>query len=125
MPFHALLKCPKRTKLDIVPLLPPNLQFLELITEIPALGDLFGKATGWDYTSLGALRYIQQDGTVVGDNPNLHVIRCGEILRQAALGRRLEIARAHAPWCQGTLSDGGYMRGVCPPALCDNPDRLD
>jgi len=111
--------------LDIVPLVPPNPQLIELLAEVPVIGYLFGKAKGWDYTSLGTLRYIKQDGTVVGDDPHLYLVRGGEILRQAVLGHWLEIARAHAPWCQGTLSDGGYMRGVCPTGLCDKPDRLD
>ncbi|MGD0128930.1 MAG: lipase family protein [Terriglobia bacterium] len=111
--------------LDIVPFLPPNLQFIDLIAEVPMLGDLLVKATGWDYTSLGTLRYIKQDGTIVGDNPHLNLVRSGEILGQAMLGHWLEIARAHAPWCQGPLSDGGYMRGVCPTGLCDEFDISD
>jgi len=110
--------------LDIVPLLPPNLQFIDLIADVPVLGDLLVKAKGWDYASLGTLRYIKQDGTIVGDNPRLNLVRSGEVLGQAMLGHWFEIARAHAPWCQGTLSDGGYMRGVCPTGLCDKTDRL-
>ena len=93
--------------LDIVPLLPPNLQFIDLIAEVPALRDLFGKAKGWDYTSLGALRYVQQDGTVVGDNPNLHLVRGGEILRQAVLGHWLESERYVKHTCYlGAGADG-------------------
>jgi len=109
--------------LDLVPLVPPDLEFIELLAAVPVLGLLFGKAKGWDYASLGALRYIQQDGTVVGDDPRLHVVRGGEILAKVMSGRWLEIARAHGPWCPGTLSDGGYMRGVCPTGLCDKPDK--
>jgi hypothetical protein len=111
--------------LDVVPLVPPNPQLIELFAEVPVLGDLFGKAKGWDYTSLGTLRYIKQDGTVVGDNPRLHLVRGGEILAQAVSGHWVDIARAHGPWCRGILSDGGYMRGVCPTGLCDKFDRSD
>jgi hypothetical protein len=109
--------------LDLVPLVPPDLQFLELLAAVPVLGGLFGKAKRWDYTSLGALRYIQQDGSVVGDAPGLNLSRGGEILAKVISGRWLEIVRAHGPWCPGPLSDGGYMRGVCPTGLCDKPDK--
>lgn len=111
--------------LDIVPLVPPHLHFIELLAEVPGLDDLFEDAKGWDYTSLGTLRYIKQDGTVVGDNPSLQLVRAGEILAEAVLGHWLKITQAHGPWCRGTLSDGGYMRGVCPPGLCEKKDGPD
>ncbi len=108
--------------LDIVPLVPPHLHFIEPLAGVPGLDDMFEDAKGWDYTSLGTLRYIKQDGTVVGDNPSLQLVHAGEILAKAVLGHWLKIAKAHGPWCPGTLSDGGYIRGVCPPGLCEKRD---
>jgi hypothetical protein len=104
--------------LDIVPLVPPNLHFIGLATRIPVLGDLFRNATGWDYTSLGTLRYIKEDGTIAGDGPLLPAIRAEEIFARLVKGHLADIAKAHGPWCPGTLSDGGYMLGVCPASLC-------
>ncbi|MFB3922948.1 MAG: lipase family protein [Terriglobia bacterium] len=104
--------------LDIVPLVPPDIEFGEWFAKVPALVNLFGNLKGWDYTSLGTLRYIQKDGTVVGENRTLNFARRTEILAEAILGHWVKIVRAHGPWCPGTLSDGGYMRGVCPAGLC-------
>ncbi len=109
--------------LDMVPFVPPHLHFIELLAEVPGLDDLFEDAKGWDYTSLGTLRYIMQDGRVVEDNPSLQLVRAGEILAEAVLGHWLKIAKAHGPWCRNTLSDGGYMRGVCPLGLCERRDK--
>jgi hypothetical protein len=108
--------------LDIVPFVPPRLRFIDLAARVPQLGDLFNNAKEWDYTPLGTLRYIKEDGTVVGDDPLLSGIRAEEILTRVVTGRLAEIGRAHAPWCQGPLSDGGYMLGVCPTSLCAPPD---
>ncbi len=107
--------------LDLVPFVPPNLHFIDLAARVPLLGDLFRDAKGWDYTSLGTLRYIKQDGTIVGDDPLLAGIRAEEILAQVLRGHLVDIARAHGPWCRSALSDGGYMLGVCPTSLCASP----
>jgi hypothetical protein len=104
--------------LDIVPFVPPGLHFIDLAARIPLLSDLFKNATGWDYTPLGTLRYIKEDGSVIGDDPLLPGIRAEEILTRVVTGRLVEIGRAHGPWCRGPLSDGGYMLGVCPTSLC-------
>lgn len=107
--------------LDVVPFLPPSLHFIDLAGALPVLGDLFRQARGWDYTSLGVLRYIEGDGAVVNDSPGLQSIRLGEILGAVALARWVDVGRAHGPWCRAALSDGGYMLGVCPPSLCASP----
>jgi hypothetical protein len=107
--------------LDIIPFVPPNLQFIDLIARVPLLHDLFRDAQDWDYTSLGTLRYIKEDGTIVRDDLLLHAIRAGEILASVVSGHSVDIARAHAPWCRGILSDGGYMAGACPAGLCAPP----
>jgi hypothetical protein len=108
--------------LDIVPFVPPGLQFIELAARVAPLSDLFADAKEWDYTPLGTLHYIKADGTVVGDDPILSGIRVEEILARVVTGHPVDIGRAHAPWCQGLLSDGGYMLGVCPTSLCATED---
>jgi hypothetical protein len=108
--------------LDIVPFVPPSLHFIDLATRAVPLGDVFKDAKEWDYTPLGTLRYIKEDGTVVEDDPLLSGIRVEEILRRVVRGHLVDIGRAHGPWCQGPLSDGGYMLGVCPTNLCATRD---
>ena len=108
--------------LDIVPFLPPSLPLIGLAVRAPLLHEVFEEANEWDYTSLGTLRYIEGDGTVRGDDPLLSGIRVEEILTRVVAGRWVDIARAHAPWCRDTLSDGGYMLGVCSTSLCTNQD---
>jgi len=104
--------------LDVVPFLPPNLLHGSVFAGISLFHEIFKGVTHWDYTSLGTLRYIQQDGTVVGDSARLSKQRQEEILRALAEGGEVDIARAHAPWCKGVFSDGGYMLGVCPTGVC-------
>jgi len=104
--------------LDIVPFLPPNLDHWGVFAQIPPLDEIFKNAAQWSYTPLGTLRYIQQDGTVVGDSAGLSAKREEEILRALATGGAADIAIAHAPWCKRALSDGGYMLGVCPTGVC-------
>ncbi len=104
--------------LDMVPFLPPNLHHRSVFERIPALNDIFRKVTRWSYTPLGTLRYIRQDGTVVGDTPGLSAQREKEIVRHALAGGAADISRAHGPWCKRFLSDGGYMLGVCPTGVC-------
>lgn len=104
--------------LDVVPFLPPNLHHLNVITRIPLLNEIFRNVKPWDYTPLGTLCYIQADGTVVGDSAGLSRKREEEIILHALTGRAADIAQAHGPWCKRILSDGGYMRGVCPTGVC-------
>jgi hypothetical protein len=108
--------------LDIIPFVPPSLRLIDLAARVRLLGDLFKDAKEWDYAPLGTLRYIKEDGTVVGDDPLLPGIRVEEILTRVVTGRLVDIGKAHAPWCRSPLSDGGYMLGVCPTSLCASPD---
>jgi len=103
--------------LDVVPLVPPSLHFIDL-ARVTLLDDLVKDAKEWDYTPLGTLRYIKEDGTIVGDDALLSQIRVEEILRRVVTGRLVDVVKAHGPWCRGPLSDGGYMLGVCPASLC-------
>jgi hypothetical protein len=106
--------------LDIVPFVPPRLSSIERIMQ-DLLGDRVGDAHNWDYAPLGTLRFIEEDGTVVGDEPFLTVIRLGQILQRVRTLDFVSIAKAHGPWCQCSLSDGGYMLGVCPNSICAQP----
>lgn len=101
--------------LDIVPFLPPTQEFINLAADIPYVGDLFKKAEGWNYTSVGTLQYIEQDHDIEGDNPLLTAERLGELVLAMLKGESgfEEIAAAHSLEC-----GGGYASGVCPSGVC-------
>jgi hypothetical protein len=104
--------------LDVVPFLPPNLHHRSVFAPNLPLYEIFSNVTQWDYRPLGTLRYIRQDGSVVGDSAGLSADREMEIVVSAAAGGAADIAKAHGPWSRCTLSDGGYMLGVCPTGVC-------
>ena len=110
--------------LDVVPFLPPNLRRRSVLAGFTLLHEIFANVARWDYTPLGTLRYIRQDGTVVGDSAGLSVQREKEIVAEALAGGTADIARAHGPWCKRALSDGGYMLGVCPTGVCNQSGYL-
>jgi hypothetical protein len=103
--------------LDVVPFVPPNFPHLSIFSKIPFLSKLFPQVKSWDYTPLGTLNYIRQDGTIVPDSPGLARERETEI-ENALKFDAADIAKAHGPWCECTFSDGGYMKGVSPTGLC-------
>jgi hypothetical protein len=103
---------------DIVPLSPPNLEFISVAARAPLLRDLLKEAKDWDYTSLGELRFIKKDGTIVGQDPSLAETHAREIIELLVPGGLVALARAHGPWCKSSICDGGYMLGVCPTGLC-------
>ncbi|HWU36330.1 MAG TPA: lipase family protein, partial [Candidatus Acidoferrum sp.] len=92
---------------DIVPLLPPDPSFIEIAHRLPLLGELLEVAADWDYASLGTLRYFREDGSITGDSPFLPAIRAAEIVAKMVAGDFGDIAKDHAPWCRGPLSNGG------------------
>lgn len=102
--------------LDVVPLLPPTAEFIDIAAKIPYVGELFAKAEGWDYAPVGTLQYIEQDHDVIDDNPFLTDLRLGEIVYEMAQGESgfRAIAAAHSLSC-----GGGYAGGTCPEDVCD------
>lgn len=105
--------------LDIAPLLPPAEIFIKLASRIPFLGDLFGRAKGWDYSPLGELQYIKDDLSIIENEPGLTLVRLAELVAatiegDSRLDRIEKITKAHYVTC-----DYGYMNGICPKGVCE------
>ncbi len=103
--------------LDIVPFLPPEIEILNLLAQIPELGELFAGAENWNYAPVGTLQYIQKDGIVEPDQFGLGVIRIGEIIATILEGDISDIGNAHRLAAYAL----GYCRAVCSNNLCNNP----
>lgn len=101
--------------LDIVPYLPPEDSFIKLVARIPYVGQLFEKALGWNYDSLGKLQYIEQDHDITGSYFGLSYIRIGELIWNMAQGETgfVNIANAHRGGC-----GCGYFTAICPDVAC-------
>lgn len=101
--------------LDIVPYLPPTEAFINLVSKIPLVGRLFAVASGWDYSPVGLLQYIQEDLEITDDYFGLSYIRIGELVWNMAQGEAgfVNIANAHHPGCSY-----GYFSALCPDVSC-------
>jgi hypothetical protein len=101
--------------LDIVPFLPPEQSFINLVAKIPLVGDLFSIANGWNYAPLGELKYIQENDEITDSYFGLNYIRLGELVWNLAQGEAgfVNIGKAHHAAC-----GGGYFTAVCPDVIC-------
>jgi hypothetical protein len=105
---------------DVVPLLPPDDAFIELLADLPEIGKLFKGAESWDYQPVGTLAYIEaarHDYRVIGDTPLLMAERLWHVAGELAEDLRHDdfssFADAH------TLACGhGYLSGTCPASVC-------
>lgn len=100
--------------LDIVPFVPPESEWVDLLARIPQIGRIFREAEDWNYEPLGGLHYIQKDGTVIGDSSKLRAKRIAEIGFDIAVGKLPQVLQAHS-LVKYSL---GYCRSVCPEDLC-------
>jgi Lipase (class 3) len=103
---------------DIVPLLPPAEDFVEMAAKLPVIGELFKRAKSWDYQPVGTLSYIESASngySVVHDCSMAE--RLGDIVYE--LGRDIynedlsSFGQAHSLMC-----GDGYMSGTCPSTVC-------
>lgn len=101
--------------LDIVPFLPPEEGFINLVSKIPLVGNLFAKASGWDYAPLGELQYIDEQHDIAGSYFGLSYIRLGELVWNMAQGESgfVNIGKAHHAAC-----GGGYFSAICGDVNC-------
>jgi hypothetical protein len=97
---------------DIVPHVPPSLAFRPFLVAGP-LSRLARGGLDVNYAPVGTLRYIQRDGTIVGDSPSLERQRFASLVETAAKGGLARIAADHDSRC-----GGGYMSAVCPAGVC-------
>jgi hypothetical protein len=114
---------------DIVPYVPPSLDFLNVVKPLPLLpsklimgfnllanltpNPLAGLAT-YDYQPTGTLQYIASDGSIVsGDTDDLTKQR-QQALRQALTGGQYEqVILDHLIECSS-----GYIKAICPTGVC-------
>jgi len=97
---------------DIVPHLPPSLAFRHMFASIP-FTEPYVHRLDLDYTSVGTLQYIEQDGNVVDDSATLRFTRFESLARLIATLRFDQIVADHTSRC-----GAGYMKGVCPTGVC-------
>ncbi|WP_018291660.1 Mbeg1-like protein [Verrucomicrobium sp. 3C] len=98
---------------DIVPHLPPRVLFLSLLSLLPEIGDVFLTLAHREYAAVGTLRFIDWEGKIVGDSPNLEfkrMLRLTELILERDWGA---IARDHQITC-----GSGYFHSVCPSDIC-------
>lgn len=106
--------------LDIIPLLPPDPEFIDILEDIPGvpqeLIDLLNKFKKFDYQPVGTLIYINAHAAAVPYSDlsakALLPIRMGEIALQLAKNWR-EVVSAHHPGCGYR-----YMEGTCQGTVC-------
>ncbi len=98
---------------DIVPHLPPSTVFLDVMSAIPLIGKHFKDLGRCGYRSVGALRFIDWSGHIVGDSLGLELERAGHLAKLIFEEKLAVIAADHSSSC-----GGGYMSQVCPTALC-------
>jgi hypothetical protein len=106
--------------LDIVPFMPPESAFFDLLSEIPEIGRLFVDGENWDYTPVGKLQYIRKDGVVEGNSFGLGFLRATEIAGQFLSNDFSAVAKAHALVGYSL----GYCRAVCPSTFCDSAPSI-
>lgn len=101
--------------LDIVPLVPPTDDFIDIVEKIPLIGDLFKKAAGWDYAALGTRLFIDKNFDVLSNQPDVTPAEFAKIALRviASHDGLVEVAMAHLNTCHH-----GYMSGTCPTGVC-------
>ena len=102
-------------RLDIVPLVPPTTEAINLADKVPGIGKLFKLADGWDYASLGERRYIKKNHDVINNAPELTKTQFAKLFFTVVAGPcgLRKVVNAHMYTC-----GNGYMLGTCPSGVC-------
>ncbi len=100
---------------DIVPHLPPDIDFLNALRNIPVVGRRFNELPTFDYADVGTLRFIDWNGHVVGDSALLKAQRIVRLSLLIVTGKFNQIVLDHTSSC-----GGGYMKATCP-GVCPAP----
>jgi hypothetical protein len=101
--------------LDMVPLLPPSDDFIELLEDLPlpsVIKNLLNDAASWDYEAVGTLKYINAEGNVALI-PTPMAVRIADIVDKLATDP-IEVADAHHASCGFRYMQGTCMGTVCP-----------
>lgn len=107
--------------LDIVPLLPPDAEFIDSLEAIPDLPtsfiNLLNEAKGWDYETVGTLQYIDAEGVAKSyssiEADLLLPVRISEIVEKIVTLDFSAIGDAHHASCGYR-----YMQGTCTGSIC-------
>lgn len=97
---------------DIVPHMPPSLAFRQMFAAVP-FAQPYVHRLDLDYSSVGALQFIDWNGAFQPDSPTLRFTRFTHLATRIVTGGFAQIADDHASGCQG-----GYMTAVCPDGVC-------
>jgi hypothetical protein len=103
---------------DIVPHLPPGLALRHAFATIDKFkqfsDELITKAADdIDYAPVGVLRFIDWNGSVIGDSPTLPISRAFHLAELVAQLRFDQIVHDHTIDCAG-----GYAGAICPIGVC-------
>jgi hypothetical protein len=103
---------------DIVPHLPPSLALRHAFATLDKFkqfsDELITKAADdIDYAPVGVLRFIDWNGSVVGDSPTLPISRAFHLAELIAQMRFDQIVHDHTIDC-----GGGYAGTICPMGVC-------
>lgn len=94
---------------DIVPHLPPDLQFVSALRNLPVLGERFREVPAFDYADVGTLRFIDWDNRIVGESELLKVRRLVHLAMLIVEGSFSQMGADHDHAC-----GSGYLSQVCP-----------
>jgi hypothetical protein len=94
---------------DIVPHLPPDIDFLNALKNIPVIGKYFNELPSFDYADVGTLRFIDWNGQIVGDSVLLEAERVVRLSLLIVTGKFSQIVGDHSSGC-----GNGYMTVTCP-----------
>ena len=102
---------------DIVPHLPLSEGgFLDILANLPLVGERFDGLRRFDYRPVGTLRYINTSGRIVPDDRNLRTERDLALALEIVRLRLPQIAMDHHIGC-----GSGYMSAIAPAGVCTGP----
>jgi Lipase (class 3) len=105
--------------IDIVPHLPlSDGGFMDVLSRLPlpnlpAFNNLTTGLRRFDYQPVGTLRYIESNGTIVGDGPMLELERNQALAMAIIECHFAQIASNHSIGC-----GSGYMSAIAPTGVC-------
>ena len=105
--------------IDIVPHLPlSDGGFIDVLSKFPLVDlpwfhDLFADVERFDYQPVGTLQYIESNGQIIGDNPQLRRQRDQALAVEILRWQFAQIAMNHAIGC-----GSGYMSAIAPTGVC-------
>jgi hypothetical protein len=101
---------------DLAPHLPPDPLLLATLSQFPMIGPRFRDLRPWIYVSVGNLKFIDWNASLVGDSDQVRAERLAHLALMIIRLRFDEIAGNHRSDC-----GFGYMSAICS-GVCSEPD---